>query len=157
MINKSLEEKMVNDVFSSYKDVDKPNFRFVLERQDWYNGLILNIRSIYCNVNDLTDFNYDISKSIEIDDRQNSKNLYLYLSLVGKYAFLLINNTVFNNNYVNNYQLIKLVYFLQENDIILLSKDELLSRLPICINFDEDSHLSTVLSILFSPGLVLPS
>ncbi|WP_294609432.1 hypothetical protein [uncultured Gilliamella sp.] len=154
MINDSLKEKIINNIFHSYKSLVQPNFDFLLERQNWYNNLIFKIKNIYHNITDLTDLNYDVSKSLKIIDRQNFKNLYL--SLVGKYSLLIIDDTVFDNYYARSNQLTKLVLFLKQNNILLLCRDELLSKLPVSIKFDENSNLSTVLDILFSPGLKLP-
>ena len=153
MINDSLKEKIINNIFHSYKSLVQPNFDFLLERQNWYNNLIFKIKNIYHNITDLTDLNYDVSKSLKIIDRQNFKNLYL--SLVGKYSLLIIDDTVFDNYYARSNQLTKLVLFLKQNNILLLCRDELLSKLPVSIKFDENSNLSTVLDILFSTGLKL--
>lgn len=156
MINENLKEKIINDIFFSYKSIDNPNFHFIFKRQNWYNELIFDVKKIYHNIIDLTDLNYDVSKSIEIKDRQNSKKIYLYLSFVGRYSFLLIGGNVFDNNCSRNNKLAKLLYILRRNNIILLSKEELLSILPLCINFDENLNHPTVLSLLFSSGLKLP-
>lgn len=156
MINDDLKKKITSDVLDSYKSSDNPNFHFVLERQSWYNNLILNIRSLYQGVNDWTDLNCDVSKSIEINDQQKRKT-YLYLSFVGKYSFLLIDDVVFANKWAKDQRLEKLVQLLRKSDLIILTREELWSSLPIEINFDEDLRLSTVLGLLFSPGLELPS
>lgn len=155
MINERLKTRILSDIYSSYKSIDIPNFHFLLERENWYSDLLLRIKNIIGEINDSTDLNYDVSKSIEIVNKQDSENIYLYLSLVGQYSFLMRNNIVLDNDTVNNNLIKKIMHLTQENNIILLSKSELLSMLPVCIKFDENLFTSTVLGVLFSPGLVL--
>lgn len=57
MINENLKEKIINDIFFSYKSIDNPNFHFIFKRQNWYNELIFDVKKIYHNIIDLTDLN----------------------------------------------------------------------------------------------------
>lgn len=155
MNNEELKQEMINDCLTAYQNFDAPKFYFLREREDWYNDLIKSLESISKDIYDNTDLNYDYCKSIEID-RNTSDAIYLYLSLVGKYAFLIgKDGCVISEEKTNTESHKNLLKMIEMNKIKILSKAQLLGNLPITIKLEEDLSSSKILAVLFAPELMI--
>jgi hypothetical protein len=152
-----LTNRVCGSIVSSYKNLDQPDFSFVLTRinEGMYSGLIDDIKkSFYAEDN--TDLNYSSCLSMYIRKNKDGRRLMgLSLSLVGTYAYLVQYKR--NGIYiVDEIDCIvpderSLVHILMSHKIILLSLEDLITKLPIEVTNSDflEGKSNIVFNLLF--------
>jgi hypothetical protein len=152
---KQKKERILCDILNAYHDLKKPDFHFVMETYNSlkYKKVINDIYSLFkFKVKDNTDLNYDVCISLEFD--YLNKSMFLYLSLVSTYAFLLYDDKVIDSNDDVYQSFTNLMDILSSNNFVLLKKNELLYEFDIDTSpFSVKDKKASILGLLFSFGL----
>jgi len=156
-MQKELKNKICKDILCAYVDLHTPDFSFVLRRIK--DGIYFNFTEEFekvFKVEDLSDFNHDICYSLSLKD--SGKKNYGYgvnISLVGPFAF--IGRPTNEENYIvtrqncNNQKEKFILDILEKNEIIIMSLDDLKTKLPVEIDdIDfENQKSNLVFNVLF--------
>lgn len=152
-MNNYLEEQLMASILASYKDYKNPNFSFVMQKvnSNFYFQLKESLAQYI--VIDHTDLNYDVCETLEV--KQNSKSIYIYLSLVGRYCYITNKGSIITANNNNDKTYNELIVKITQARIVMLTKEQLLHILPVAIECEDGEKHSSVLSLFFAPGLYI--
>lgn len=147
------KERILCDILKAYHDLRNPDFHFVMETYNSlkYKEIINHIYSLF-KVEKNTDLNYDVCISLEVGYR--NKSIFLYLSLVSTYAFLLYDGKVIDCKDDIYQSFTDLIDILFSYNFVLLKKNELLYEFDIDTSpFGVEDKKASILGLLFSFGL----
>ena len=156
MMSNHIRERIIRDIKKNYVDIARPSFHFKMRNYPLfgYNELIKEFEGAFYT-EEIGDINYDVSRSLLL--KKNGRLFYVYLSLIGAYCFIMSNGEVISDN--------KNVTSIVENEIIntirlfnitILTKEDLLERLPFSIYFEiEEQEIDSVIGLIFAPGLTI--
>ncbi|PIT26120.1 hypothetical protein BGI37_05530 [Snodgrassella alvi] len=147
------KERILCDILKAYHDLRNPDFHFVMETYNSlkYKEVINDIYSLF-KVEDNTDLNYDFCISLKFGYR--NKSMFLYLSLVSTYAFLLYDDKVIDYHDDVYQSFTNLIDILFSYNFVLLKKNELLYEFDIDTSpFGVEDKKASILGLLFSFGL----
>lgn len=144
-------------IIQQYGSFEEPDYSFVLQEQEAnpYSHLILELSKIADDIAEDTDLNYSVSLSFVIKLR--SQSYLLLLSLVGRYGVLgrisrtadLVCIVPFQDARLLTPSEKQIVDILNSHQVVILSKSELTSRVPLRIS-GIDSESVTIYNALFS-------
>ena len=152
---KKLLDNIINDIKTKYQSFEKPNFTFVSKMVDRnpYREFIEGLKT-YCEIEDITDINYDVSFVYILNC--SSQQYMLQLSMVGRYAALYRLSSeremlIIDPKEVVVEPIVKTVInALEKEDIALLDEQMLDSELNIKVNINDEKMTSTLDECLFT-------
>jgi hypothetical protein len=152
---KKLLDNIINDIKTKYQSLEKPNFTFVSKIVDRnpYWEFIEGLKA-YCEIEDITDINYDVS-FVYIVNCSNQQYM-LQLSMVGRYAALYRLSSkremlIIDPKEVVVEPIVKtIINALEKEDIALLDEQMLDSELNIKININDEKMTSSLDECLFT-------
>jgi hypothetical protein len=152
---KKLLDNIINDIKTKYQSLEKPNFTFVSKIVDRnpYREFIEGLKA-YCEIEDITDINYDVS-FVYIVNCSNQQYM-LQLSMVGRYAALYRLSSkremlIIDPKEVVVEPIVKtIINALEKEDIALLDEQMLDSELNIKININDEKMTSSLDECLFT-------
>lgn len=153
--SEKLLDNIINDIKAKYQNFEKPNFRFVsiiVDRKP-YREFIEGLKA-YCEIEDITDINYDVS-FVYILNCSNQQYM-LQLSMAGKYAALYRLSSeremlIIDPKEVAIEPIVKsVINALEEENIALLDGQILDSEINIKVNINDEKMTSSLDECLFT-------
>lgn len=153
----SNKDEVLLSIQNAYINLKHPDFHFVMDKYKSveYKSIIGELSTLF-NISEVTDLNYDVCISLDIDVKDEVA--HLYLSLVGKYAFIIYKDNVISYCNKEGEKLNNLINVLLQHQFTLLSRDELLYEIDSNVDmscFYDDEKKPMLLGFLFSFGLVI--
>lgn len=146
----------MRDIKINYVDIARPSFHFKMRNYSLfgYDELIKKFEESF-SVEEIGDINYDVSRSFLL--KKNGGLFYVYLSLIGAYCFIMSNGEVISDNKnVANIIENEITNTIKLFDITILTKKDLMGRLPFSIYFEsEGQEIDSVIGLIFAPGLFI--
>lgn len=151
-------DNVIEDIRSAFRNQKSPDYSFV-EKQLKKKPYNLSENSLECSyaIREITDINEDHSFRYVL--KNNDKELVLEISMVGKYACVLIKHNT------NNYRLStskhlslhhqELYKFLKNNELIILPKEILEQPYSLNLNFADNENVK-IYQALFTDTDYLP-
>lgn len=136
-----MKDEILNNIKLQYKSLTVPNYDFIKEnqKQESYRKIIKEIKSNF-SVNDITDFNDDVSYVFNIGN-----SLTVYISLVGHYV-VIVENGLFVKEEQTPHKLKKII---SDNNFTILSKAAAEERIKFSA-FKAEINDTRVFHALFS-------
>jgi hypothetical protein len=148
-----LKNQLMSFLLASYKDYDNPDFGFVMKNFDSNKYCKIREQLNEYIVIDNTDLNYDTCESFKI--KLDNEIVYLYISLVGPYFYMLNkDDVVVDGNIVNDMEA-KFIDEIEQLGLSILNRKQLLYCLPVSIKCADEEKYSSVLKLFFAPELYI--
>jgi hypothetical protein len=135
--------------------MNSPNYGFLMKNHSIfdYDKVIDELRSIF-SIEEFSDFNYEVTRSFLL--KRDKKN-FMYLSLVGKYSFVLSRHgEVLDEMNTVDSEESEIVRIIKLHNICLLNKKLLLASLPYSIySVCLDQEINSVIKLVFAEEMEL--